>query len=129
MLDARWFSAAATRGRRARSSLDNFPGWNLERLPSQTTAGADPAAEGGERPAGLARQSPSVRWLLPLLDVEVTDMWVRTLCTRNQMPNETSARSRKMTMTMMAMVSFFFTMVAVGRRFRLWRLGWVGACR
>lgn len=51
--------------------------------------------------------------LLLLLDADVTLMPRLTRWTRVQMPNATRARTTNRTMMMMAMVSFFFTMVAV----------------
>lgn len=51
--------------------------------------------------------------LLLLLDAEVTLMPRLTRWTRVQMPNATRARTTNRTMMIMAMVSFFFTMVTV----------------
>lgn len=51
--------------------------------------------------------------LLLLLDAEVTLMPLRTRCTSVQIPNATRARTTNRTMIMMAMVSFFLTMIAV----------------
>lgn len=64
------------------------------------------------RVAQLSDHASSIDRLL-LLDAEVTLMPLRTRCTSVQIPNATRARTTNRTMMMMAMVSFFFTMVAV----------------